>query len=388
MDTIAEINLLRERADRLVTKTRESLFSSGDERTLDVVYKMTDVTEMVGRSQSSIVRAEREGHIPPALKRETGRRAGYSLEQVNEIRDYFRTRPSRSPTDEPVIVSFQNFKGGVGKSTLAVHASHYFAMKGYKVLIVDADPQASTTLTFGYNPDQDVAPEATLYGLMVSPEDYNIQEIVRATHWPDLDLIPANLDLFNVEYELAAQLSKDFEAMLRLKTALADVARAYDVVIIDPPPALGMISLSVLQAANAMIVPAPPSIVDFCSTSSFLKMTSSVLQTMEQANQKVDYKFIRFLVTKADLAKAAQAELREIMGKVFSDNILETALLSSVAYDEAALDMRSLYEATGPKTKSYNRARRNLDQVFAQVELEIRKTWPSHSAQLRELGRA
>lgn len=388
MDTIGEINLLRDRADRLISKTRESLFISGDERTLDVVYRMTDVIEMVGRSQTSIVKAEAEGHIKPALKRETGRRAGYTLEQVNEIRDYFGTRPSRASTDDPVIVSFQNFKGGVGKSTLAVHASHYFAMKGYRVLLVDADPQASSTLTFGYNPDQDVLPEATLYGLMVSPDDYNIQDIVRATHWPDLDLIPANLDLFNVEYELASHLSKDVSAMLRLKRALADVAQAYDLVIIDPPPALGMISLSVLQAANAMIVPAPPSIVDFCSTSSFLKMMSSVLQTMEQAKQSVDYKFIRFLVTKADLSKAAQAELRDIMGKVFSDNILETALLSSVAYDEAALDMRSLYEAKGPKTKSYARARKNMDQVFAQVELEIRKTWPSHVAKLRDLGRA
>ena len=388
MDTISEIRALRDRADRVVSKTRSKLFSSGDERTLDVIFKVTEVTEMVGRSQSSLVRAESEGHIPRAIERENGRRRGYTLEQINQIRDHFKTRPSRAEADEPIIVSFQNFKGGVGKSTLAIHASHYFALKGYKVLLVDADPQASTTLTFGYNPDKDVPMDATLYGLMVAPDDYRIGDIVRASHWDGLDLIPSNLDLFNVEYELAADLSKDFGVMLNLKHALRDASRHYDIVIIDPPPALGMISLSVLQAANAMIIPAPASIVDFCSTSSFLKMASSVLETMKQWEQDVDYKFIRFLVTKADLTKAAQAELRDRMGKVFADNIFETALLSSVAYDEAALKMSSLYEGSVPKTKMYNRARSNLDQVFAQIELEIRKTWPSHAAKLRELGRA
>lgn len=388
MNTISEMNMLRERAERLVSKTRSSLFKSGDERTLDVIYKVTEATEMVGRSQSSIVRAEREGDIPAAITRSNGRRAGYSLEQINKIRDYFGTRPSRSTDDEPVILSMQNFKGGVGKSTLAVHASHYFAQKGYRVLLVDADPQASSTLTFGYNPDQDISPEETLYGLMVSPDEYEIREMVRASHWDGLDLIPANLDLFNVEYELAAHLSQDPSALVRLKKSLRDVAQYYDIVIIDPPPALGMISLSVLQAANAMIIPAPPSIVDFCSTASFLKMAGSVLKTLEGMGQDASYKFVRFLVTKADLTKAAQSDLRDAMGKVFSDNILSTALLSSVAYDEAALNMRSLYEATGSKTQSYNRARSNMDQVFAEVELEIRKTWPSHAQQLRDLGRA
>src|SRR3546814_16038240 len=83
------------------------------------------------------------------------------------MREVFGTQPHRGPEDEPLIIPFQNFKGGVGKSTLAIHAAQYLAMRGYRVLLIDADAQASTTMMFGYIPDQEIDMADSLYPVVL-----------------------------------------------------------------------------------------------------------------------------------------------------------------------------------------------------------------------------
>jgi chromosome partitioning protein len=394
MDTFETIDLLHGRATSILNTLRNAFFEPAEGKTLERRYRLKEVSEMIGKSQSSIYRAQEEGYVPEPEKLESGRLAGYTLEQVNQLRDHFGTRPFRAPADDPVIVSIQNFKGGVGKSTIACHAAQYLAQRGYRVLIVDCDSQASTTATFGYNPDTEIGEDETLLNYLIDDQkdgslpDINLlKRAVRATHWDGLDLIPANLDLYNAEYIMARRMSGDSRLLNRLKQGLEVIAQSYDVVVIDPPPALGMISLAVCQAANAIVVPAPPSTIDFSSTTSFLSMMRDVSESLGNAGMKIEYKFIRFLITKADVSKSAQKELRDAMGKVFSDYALPTALLSSVEYDTAALEMRTIYELAEGRTRVHERARRNMDQVFSELELEIRKTWPSHKSQLVQEGR-
>lgn len=386
--TIDAVELLHARAENIIDGLRERLFEEHGGKTLDVRYKLKDVCEMVGKSQSSIYRAEEEEKIPAPERHESGRRSGYSLESVNKIRDHFGARPYRSDSDEPVILAVQNFKGGVGKSTIACHSAQYFAERGYRVLLVDCDSQASTTNTFGFNPDRDIAEDETLLPFLIGDGMDDLRYAVQPTHWDGLDIIPANLELYNAEYIISGQLREDRAALNRLKHGLFGVAQHYDIVIVDPPPALGMISLGVLQAANAVVIPAPPSTTDFCSTASFLSMMADVLNTLSKSGEEASYKFVRFLITKADLTKGAQKDLRDAMGQVFADYVFPTALLNSVEYDKAALELRTIYEMSEGRTRSYERARRNMDKVFSELELAIRKTWASHSALLRDEGRA
>ena len=87
------------------------------------------------------------------------------------------------------------------------------------------------------------------------------------THWDGLYLVPANLKLYSAEYELAARIARTEPALLnRLAEGIASIGDQLDVVILDPPPALGTISLSVMRAANALLIPIPPTVVDFTST--------------------------------------------------------------------------------------------------------------------------
>ena len=119
---------------------------------------------MVGRDRTTLARAEAELGIE-SLQRNPGnnRRVGYSLAQVQAFREHFGTLPWRDPETDPAItIACQNFKGGVGKSTTCVNFAHYLALKGYRVLVIDTDSQATTTSMFGYMPDAEITQEAHL----------------------------------------------------------------------------------------------------------------------------------------------------------------------------------------------------------------------------------
>ena len=185
----------------------------------------------------------------------------------------FGTRPWRDPADPLSIIAVQNFKGGVGKSTVSVHLAQYLASSGYRVCLIDCDSQGSSTTMLGYIPDLDIEEDDTLYPFIRNAEMSSLGYALRETHWDGLWLIPANLRLYSAEYELAARIAHTDGMLLnRLAEGIQSIAEHFDVVILDPPPALGTVSLSVMRAANALLVPVPPTVLDFSSTTSFLAM--------------------------------------------------------------------------------------------------------------------
>jgi chromosome partitioning protein len=153
------LDFLFRRSQDVLSALRDDVFAPEGVKTLRKTWTISDTADLVGRSQQSIRLAEKEGKLPSPQRSESGRRRGYTLEAINMMRDAFGTRPWRAPSDEPVIMSFSNFKGGVGKSSFACHTAQYFAIRGYRVLLVDLDSQASTTTVFGFNPDLQITPD-------------------------------------------------------------------------------------------------------------------------------------------------------------------------------------------------------------------------------------
>ena len=384
--TLETISKLVTTADGIIGSMREvaedRVAETGRRR-----YRLTEAAQLAGRSVDAVRRAEAAGDLPKPELRESGQRLGYTLTDVNRMREHFGTRPHRAPEDPPVILAVQNFKGGVGKSTISAHAAQYFAERGYRVLIVDTDSQASTTTLFGFNPDVDIETETTLLPYLIADRSDGIGYAVRPTRWDGLDLIPANLGLYSAEYILSQQVKGDVARLSRLKTGLLEAARSYDIVIIDPPPALGMISLSVLQAATAILIPTPPSSIDFASTAAYLAMLEEVVEALStQTASPVEYSFVTLLATKVVEQKGAHEVMRDVMGRAFSGSILPTALLDSAEFDTASVEMRTVFEASGGQSRTARRCRNNLLAVMGDLERKVRQTWPSHRAQLRAEG--
>jgi chromosome partitioning protein len=352
-------------------------------------FSITRAADLVGRTSAAIREAEKDGRLPGVERTATGRRIGYTLAEINQMREVFGTRPWRTGEDPLAVIAVQNFKGGVGKSTLSVHLAQYLAIRGYRVCLIDCDSQGSTTSMFGYVPDLDISEDGTLYPFFRNSEMTSIAYAVRETYWDGLYLIPSNLKLYSSEYELASRIARAEPTLLnRLAEGVASVGDHFDVVILDPPPALGTISLSVMRAANALLVPIPPTVVDFTSTTTFLAMLYETMLTLEERQLPIELRWMRLVAARADEQKSMQRELLGLMRSLFGEMLLRTVLKDSAEIDNASARLMSVYELDHPVTsrETYQRCITYLNGVNAEVETQIRLTWPSQQERLRSEG--
>ena len=378
-------------SDSIIDALRSESFDPHLKKQLSKTYTVTQAAEMVGRTTTAIRNAENAGALPKPLVTISGRRAGYTLAHVNAMREHFGTRPHRLESEEPVVLAIQNFKGGVGKSTICTHLAEFLAERGYRVLVIDCDSQASTTTTFGFRPDSDLTEQDTLLPYFEHGGPETLDYAVRETYWDGLHIIPANLTLYTSEYQLAAKAGSEGGAgwLYRLRDGIRTVQHRYDVIIMDPPPALGMISLNVIRAANSLIVPTPPAMIDYHSTVTFLRMLEEVLTSVErQLNEPVNYKFLKLLISKFEEGKSAQIGITRMMRNAYQRYVLNAPLKDSAEIDNAGADWKTVYELGRYTTSSqvYRRCLNSLNAVCREVELEIRSTWPSHREAVEEAG--
>lgn len=378
----SQIGDLASSGERMIERLRRKAFLPDSRKGLNVRFGIAEAAQLIGCSTNRIRMAEEDGRLPPPPPSENGRRPGYTVEEMLTMRDVLGASPARAETDVPAMIAVQNFKGGVGKSTVTTHLAHYFAVEGYRVLVVDCDSQATTTTLFGFNPHFNVSREETLYPyLSIDPTQADLLYAVKNTPWPNVDLIPSTLDLFDVEYELAAA-GADGQSVLaarfrKLKQGLTDLARDYDVVILDPPPALGTISLAVMQAANALLVPLAATTPDFCSTVQFLSMMDQVLEQLIAAGIEVDYSFVRLLCSKFDSGDPSHDMVRAIMEQSFGPALLPVPILESAEISHAALRMMTVYELERPigTARTHKRCKANLNEALGQIEQLVRHNW-------------
>lgn len=389
---LVSVATLANRTSSVLEKLRDSARSARADDRREPTFTISKAAELVGRTAAAIRDAEKDGRLPEPARTDNNRRERYTLAQLNDMRGVFGTRPYRAPEDPCCVVAVQNFKGGVGKSTVAVHLAQYLAIRGYRVALVDCDSQASATTLFGYVPDLDLDEDETLYPFLREDERTSLDYALRKTHFDGLELVPANLRLFNSEYELAARMARGgFDSLLdRLKVGLDSIADRFDVIVLDPPPALGAISLSVLRAANALVVPVPPTVMDFSSTAAFLSMLDETIEQLAERGMAPELQFLRFVGSKVDENKSMQKELLNLMRTLFGHAMVRTPLKDSAEIDNATARLMTVYELDGPATSSAvrNRCLNYLDGVNSEIEVDIRSMWPSHQAALRKAALA
>jgi chromosome partitioning protein len=356
------------------------------QKELKRLFSPSEAAEMVGRDRTTLARAESEiGVEPPVRNPENNRRVGYTLEQVQAFRRHFGTLPWRDPaSDQPIVVACQNFKGGVGKSTTCVNLAHYLALKGYRVLVVDTDSQATTTSMFGYVPDAEIDEDATILPYL-SGYQKTLDYAVRKSYWPNIDLIPACLALYEAELaivmHLAAQtdVDKRVQFFLELKYGLQTVADNYDVILLDSPPALGMISINVLMAADALLVPSAARMFDFSSTVQFFRMVHNYIGKIDPSKQ---YRWISVLTTLFDQRYESQKQFYEVMTTCFGDSVFKRVFFHSAEVINSAAQFVGPYEQPKPNRKVLEM----MDSVFGEIEVALLKEWPSKRALLSERG--
>lgn len=364
----------------------ERLFSPTSKKSLRR-FSSSEAAKLLGVTDSYVRHIATQEEGITSEKSPAGRRT-FSLEEVNAIRQVLgRTKPTYLPRrrdgDHLQTIAVTNFKGGSGKTTTAVHLAQYFALRGYRVLAVDLDPQASMSAMLGYQPEFDVDDNETLYGAIRYDEERRpISEIVRETYFPGLDLIPGNLELHEFEHDtpraLASRDADDTDLFfLRVGTALMEIEDRYDVVIIDCPPTLGFLTLSALCAATAVLITVHPQMLDVASMNQFLAMTSDLLNVVKEAGGNLEYDWMRYLVTRYEANDGPQAQIVAFLRSLFGGRVLTSMMVKSTAVSDAGLSKQTIYEA-GRETmhrQTYDRAVESMDSVNMEIESLVKAAW-------------
>lgn len=347
-------------------------------------FSPSEAAYYIGIGEGYLRQVAADGHGPQPLS--NGRRM-YSPEDMERIRRILDEKngsakyaPTRRSDEKLQVISVMNFKGGSAKTTTSAHLSQYLALRGYRVLAIDLDPQASLSALFGHQPELDVGEGETFYGAIRYDNPRPIADIVRATYTLNLHVIPGNLELMEFEHETPKAItSGSAESMFfaRIGEALSDVEGFYDVVVIDCPPQLGFLTMSALCAATSVLITVHPQMLDVMSMSQFLAMTSELMSVVERAGGRTSYDWMRYLVTRFEPNDGPQSQMTGFMRAIFGNRMLRHPMLKSTAISDAGVTKQTLYEVERSQFTrgTYDRAMESLNQVNSEIEGLMRATW-------------
>ena len=219
------------------------------------------------------------------------------------------------------IIAFANQKGGVGKTTSAINIAAALGVKNKKVLLIDFDPQGSSSSGVGVRKAQT---KHTIYDVLIGRCRAN--DIVIKTEYKNLDVIPAGVDLAAAELELA-----DFESRQnRLRDAITEIKERYHYIIIDCPPSLGMLTVNALTAANGVIIPMQ---CEYFALEGLSQMMMTIKQIKKLYNPALSLTGI--LITMYNGRLNLSIQVMEELKKHYEDKLFSVTIPRSVRLSEA-----------------------------------------------------
>jgi chromosome partitioning protein len=223
-----------------------------------------------------------------------------------------------------MIIAIANQKGGVAKSTTAINLSAGLAKEGYKVLLIDTDPQSNTTRVF-LHPDVEVPLEKSLYDVIINFSP--LSSVIRKTSSNNLSFVPAHIRLSGIDLELAQAIDNRSE---RLKRALEAVKDRFDYIIMDTPPSLGILAINSFVASDKLLVPVS---TGFFALTGLVQLQETI-DRVRQTRLNSTLAILGVLCTFSDrtnVSKDVEKQLREYFGEL----VFKTVIPKNVSLEEA-----------------------------------------------------
>ena len=239
------------------------------------------------------------------------------------------------------VISVSNQKGGVGKTTTSLSLAASLGVLEKKVLLIDADPQGNATSGIGITGN-----DFTKSSYDVLLNQCEINESIIKTKSPNLDVIPANIDLVAVEIELVDTKKREY----MLTKMLDKIKKDYDFIIIDCPPSLGLITMNALTASNSVIIPIQ---CEYYALEGLGKLLNTIKGIQQVHNEKLEIEGI--LLTMFDSRLRLSNQVKDDVKKHFSDMVFSTVIPRNVSLGEAPSHGESIivYNSTSKGSKSY-----------------------------------
>ncbi len=393
----------QQKQDEKVTPTEVEEFLLNEKR-LRRRYTIKEAAQMVGISHTLLYAAEDDGRLPkPEYRKDTKSkvRAGYTINQINHMRRVFDKAPKKPEGARAAIMGFLNLKGGSQKTTLAHFFAHYLAILGYRVLIVDTDPQGTLSFYFGKRPEIDVEYHHTFAPYLLEDDaalveqDFpegsskNLKYAIQNTYWDNIDIIPSclenlTIDLLMPELAKKAGLSSK-EAIEKLRKGLVDVGSEYDFILADGTPSLNISTLNVVSACDVTFVPAPAAMSDFASTIQFISLIANTIETYETDGFFPNVPDIRYVITK--YSKSSYADyMAKLIRKIFEKergDVLKNEAHQSDEVGKATNHTVSIYEVNPSDADNRKRLKDTIakfDSLFDEmVRVTTETCWDASS---------
>lgn len=361
---------LYEAGNRTVDNLIDTAFKPLDSKS-PMTYSLREAAELIGVSHTHLDARIKSGEVEASKE---GKRYRITQPQVEAAREKLNKQVGRSlyPGSKAVTINIANQKGGAGKSTTALHLAQGSARRGYKVLLVDGDSQATLTWSFGIRAESDIQDTETLLGAFYCPanpatkaiENWNLRSSIIKTNWSNLDLVPANSALHEIDTVVAKNImemgkqGKPYPFHLAVQQAIEAVKDDYDIIIIDSPPNLGLYATSLLLAADAVIIPMNPTIFDYTSTNQFNSLIAHTIKYKPDGG----FEFLRYLVSQDDPGQSAEM-VRGWLRAIYQEYLMNNTFKKSEPIKKIGLILRTVYEA-----EDYKGDRRTLTHAVEMVE--------------------
>lgn len=320
---------------------------------------------------------------------EAGNRRTFSGEEVHAVQARLfeagkiplSMYPRKVDGDVTAKIAVYNLKGGVAKTSLTANLAEFLALRGFRCLIIDLDPQSSLSDLFDVRADADEM--LSIYDVLKYDDPVPITEAVQATYFPNIDIIPGSMSMTEFEYETSASYMNGTNRQAdpwhrKISNALRLVEDYYDVVLYDTPPHMSFAVIAAVVSSTGLLVPVSAGMLDVVSLEKFLDLGAGTLEVVEQAEAGKTYDFIRFVLTRYNPNDQAQLQLSSFLRSQLGSAMLQTDFLQSAAIGDGTNTMQPLLEL-GPSgvgtRKTYDRIFECLQKISHEVEADIMKSW-------------
>jgi chromosome partitioning protein len=379
--TSDDLLALSERSARMLQKIRDSMLQPHP-RKQSPIFPSNKVQYICGIDRTRMSGLLKQGKLPQGQQDAPNKMRKFTLAETIEWVKATRKPPIRPEGALGKVITIGNFKGGVTKTTTSMMLAQGLALRrGRKVLLIDLDPQGSTTTLFGINPHAEISAEQTVLPV-IEGEAADLMGAPMETYWENLDLIPSSTDLFNAEFLLPAKVhggDPNFQFWEVLLKAVAPLRKKYDYIILDTAPTLSYLTINALFAADSIIVPVVPDTLSFASMVQFWSLFSDLvggIKNYDGNEAKKTFDYVDILITRLPNKPPAMV-VRDWIIKTYGDHVLPVEIPETTLAMSTSTEFSTVYDLPNweGSAEAYRRICDPYDRLVDIIDHKTSQLW-------------
>jgi chromosome partitioning protein len=374
-------------------KMRDRSFRPGSEKSSPTLNG-NQIAALCGISRNDFNRRLIKKDLPEGIKQSNGR---YSF-TVAEARVWARAygRGTGKPENaDAITMTVANSKGGVGKTTTTFCCAQALSLLSYKVLVIDLDPQGSLSSLAGYLPDSQIKQSQTILpfcdGIYNFKDEENEEEqdddnlemvdsldyAVQPTYWNGIDIIPSCALAFGAEFSIPTRAMREpgFRFYDLLNHGIRNLKKEYDIILFDCPPTLSYLTIGAIWASNGLLVPIPPTGMNFSATAQFWHLFTTISMAINSAqtddDKKKTWDFISIIFSMVDHANDKTIFMQQLINDTYGSMVVPIEIPKTNVASSQAIGYKTVYDLE----KNQGSAKPAFDKLAAYLDTQIKEIW-------------